>query len=154
MKKYIIPSAALAAIAAPMAVAEGNMPLIQTKYTADPAPIVRNDTIYLYTSHDEDNAEGFLMKNWLLYTSTDMKNWQDRGIPASLKDFKWYDGNNGAWAQIIGYGGNSPMHLRKEENAVTYCRMANDHLAQAVRQHPGRMYGYAVVQLVFASCCE
>ena len=52
---------------------------------------------------------------------------------------------SGITAQIIGYGGNSPMHLRKEENAVTYCRMANDYLAQAVRQHPGRMYGYAVL---------
>ncbi|MDE6741312.1 MAG: family 43 glycosylhydrolase, partial [Muribaculaceae bacterium] len=87
------------------------MPLVQTKYTADPAPIVRNDTIYLYTSHDEDNAEGFLMKNWLLYTSTDMKNWQDRGIPASLKDFKWYDGDNGAWAiQVVERNGKWYMY--------------------------------------------
>ena len=26
-------------------------PIIQTKYTADPAPMVYNDTIFLYTSH-------------------------------------------------------------------------------------------------------
>ena len=76
-----------------------NMPIIQTKYTADPAPLVYNDTIYLYTSHDEDDAEGFKMQNWLLYTSTDMVNWQDRGPVASLRDFnKWYKGDNGAWA--------------------------------------------------------
>lgn len=76
-----------------------NMPIIQTKYTADPAPIVYNDTIYLYTSHDEDDAENFKMQNWLLYTSTDMVNWQDRGPVASLRDFnKWYKGDNGAWA--------------------------------------------------------
>ncbi len=58
---------------------ELNMPIIQTKYTADPAPMVHNDTIYLYTTHDENDAEGFHMKDWLLYTSTDMVNWQDRG---------------------------------------------------------------------------
>ena len=75
-----------------------NMPIIQTKYTADPMPVVYNDTVYLYTSHDEDDAEGFKMKNWLLYTSTDMVNWQDRGIVASLDDFKWFDRDNGAWA--------------------------------------------------------
>lgn len=76
-----------------------NMPIIQTKYTADPAPLVYNDTIYLYTSHDEDDAEGFKMQNWLLYTSTDMVNWQDRGPVASLQNFnKWYKGDNGAWA--------------------------------------------------------
>ena len=47
-------------------------PIIQTKFTADPAPMVWNDTVFLYTSHDEDNATGnggFQMKNWMLYTS-------------------------------------------------------------------------------------
>ena len=34
-----------------------NLPIIQTKYTADPAPYVHNDTVYLYTTHDEDEAE-------------------------------------------------------------------------------------------------
>lgn len=82
-------------------VQELNLPIIQTKFTADPAPMVHNDTIYLYTSHDEDDAEGFKMENWLLYTSTDMVNWQDRGSIASLKDFKWYKGNNGAWAACV-----------------------------------------------------
>ena len=33
-----------------------NLPIIQTKYTADPAPYVHNDTVYLYTTHDEDGA--------------------------------------------------------------------------------------------------
>ena len=69
-----------------------NLPIIQTKYTADPAPYVHNDTVYLYTTHDEDGAEGFQMKDWLLYTSTDMVNWQNRGAVASLKDFKWFKG--------------------------------------------------------------
>lgn len=78
-----------------------NMPIIQTKYTADPAPMVYNDTVYLYTTHDEDDAEGFKMRDWLLYTSTDMVNWQDRGAVASLKDFEWYKGDNGAWAECV-----------------------------------------------------
>lgn len=76
-------------------------PIIQTKYTADPAPLVYNDTVFLYTSHDEDNAFGFEMFNWLLYTSTDMVNWTDHGIIAGVKEpyktFKWADGHS-AWA--------------------------------------------------------
>ena len=67
----------------------GQNPIIQTKYTADPAPMVYNDTVFLYTGHDEDDAFGFKMQNWLLYTSTDMVNWTDHGVVASLKDFKW-----------------------------------------------------------------
>ncbi len=73
-------------------------PIIQTKYTADPAPMVYNDTVFLYTGHDEDDAFGFKMQNWLLYTSTDMVNWTDHGVVASLKDFKWVPYDNGAWA--------------------------------------------------------
>ena len=30
-----------------------------------------------------------------------MVNWQDRGAVASLKDFEWYKGNNGAWAEQV-----------------------------------------------------
>lgn len=102
MKRIVVPLITLiAALPAISSVQDLNMPLIQTKYTADPAPVVVNDTIYLYTTHDEDNAEGFLMRDWLLYTSTDMVNWRDCGAVASLKDFKWYEGDNGAWAEQV-----------------------------------------------------
>lgn len=74
-------------------------PIIQTKYTADPAPMVYNDTVFLYTTHDEDDAEGFKMLDWLLYTSTDMVNWTDCGVVASLKSFNWVTRDNGAWAE-------------------------------------------------------
>ncbi len=73
-------------------------PIIQTKYTADPAPLVYNDRVYLYTSHDEDDAMGFKMEDWLLYSSTDMVNWTEHGAVASLNDFEWVPYDNGAWA--------------------------------------------------------
>lgn len=78
-------------------------PLIQTKYTADPAPMVHNDTVFLYTTHDEDDSQGFKMLDWLLYSSTDMVNWTDHGAVASLKNFKWVTRDNGAWAQQVVY---------------------------------------------------
>lgn len=101
MKRIITTAFAIAAVMAVSAQETINMPVIQTKYTADPAPYVHGDTVYLYTTHDEDNAEGFAMKDWLLYTSTDMVNWQDHGAVASLKDFGWYKGDNGAWAECV-----------------------------------------------------
>jgi arabinoxylan arabinofuranohydrolase len=73
-------------------------PIIQTKHTADQAPMVYHDTVFLYTSHDEDDAFGFKMQNWLLYTSVDMVNWTDHGEVASLKNFTWARQDNGAWA--------------------------------------------------------
>lgn len=31
-------------------------PIIQTSFTADPAPLVHDGVVYLYTSRDEDDA--------------------------------------------------------------------------------------------------
>ncbi|MDM8161533.1 glycoside hydrolase family 43 protein [Labilibaculum sp. K2S] len=75
-------------------------PIVQTNFTADPAPMVYNDTVYLYTSHDEDStvANFFTMYDWRCYSSTDMVNWTDHGAVASLKNFRWLDKTNGAWA--------------------------------------------------------
>jgi hypothetical protein len=36
------------------------------------------------------------MLNGLLYTSTDMVNWTEHGIVASLKDFSWANEDNGS----------------------------------------------------------
>jgi DUF1680 family protein len=89
-------------------------PIIQTKYTADPAPMVYNDTVFLYTSHDEDDAMSFKMKDWLLYTSTDMVNWTDHGAVASLKNFRWAPRDNGAWA---------PHCVERNGKFYLYCPM-------------------------------
>ena len=85
-----------------------NMPLFQTKYTADPSPLVVGDTLFLYTSHDaspedipdanEKNSAGFFMYDWLLWSTTDMVNWTEHGAVASLKEFSWRSRENGAWA--------------------------------------------------------
>ena len=101
------------------AFAQLNMPIIQTKYTADPAPYVHGDTVYLFTTHDEDGAGGFMMKDWLLYTSTDMVNWEDHGAVASLRNFEWYKGNNGAWAeQVIERNGKWYMYCPIHGNGI------------------------------------
>ena len=71
-------------------------PIIQTSYTADPAPMVHDDKLYLYTSHDEDNSTWFTMDDWRLYTTEDMVNWTDHGAVLEYTDFDWALKN--AWA--------------------------------------------------------
>ncbi len=86
--------------------AQADNPIIQTHFTADPAPLVHDGVVYLYAGHDEDDAEGFKMLDWHVYSSTDMVNWTDRGVVASLKTFPWADQTNDAWApQVIERGG-------------------------------------------------
>ena len=102
-----------------------NLPLFQTKYTADPSPLVVGDTLFLFTSHDaspedipdenERNAAGFFMYDWLLWSTTDMVNWTEHGAVASLKDFSWRSRENGAWAiQTVERNGKyylyAPLH--------------------------------------------
>ncbi|GAA3415021.1 hypothetical protein GCM10018952_37870 [Streptosporangium vulgare] len=76
--------------------ARADNPIVQTVYTADPAPLVHNGRVYVYTGHDEDGSTYFTMRDWRVYSSTDMANWTDHGSPMSLATFAWADAN--AWA--------------------------------------------------------
>ena len=102
-----------------------NMPLFQTKFTADPSPLVVGDTLFLFTSHDaspedipdenEKNSAGFFMYDWLLWSTTDMVNWTEHGAVASLRDFEWRSRENGGWAiQTVERNGKyylyAPLH--------------------------------------------
>jgi beta-xylosidase len=113
MKKTTCSAVALLSVLASLPVASFAVnPIVQTMYTADPAPVVHDGTLYLFSSHDQDVGEknNFNMKDWVLATTTDMVNWTQHGAIASLRDFPWaakeisgWDGvDNGAWApQVI-----------------------------------------------------
>jgi arabinoxylan arabinofuranohydrolase len=80
-------------------------PIVQTIYTADPAPLVYNGVLYAYLDHDEDGTQGYFdMRDWRLFTTTDMVNWTDLGVTASLKTFSW--GRVDAWAGQVVYRNN------------------------------------------------
>lgn len=96
-------------------------PIVQTVYTADPAPMVHKGTLYLYTGHDEDKSTWFTMRDWRCYATKDMANWTDLGSPLSLKDFAW--AKSDAWAgQCIERGGKFywyvPMNRKEGGMAI------------------------------------
>ncbi|WP_215224435.1 glycoside hydrolase family 43 protein [Echinicola shivajiensis] len=65
-------------------------PIITHKYTADPAAIVEGDTLWLYTGHDfEGGQKGYKMKDWLVFSTTDMQNWTEHPVPLKIEDFAW-----------------------------------------------------------------
>ncbi|MFF5379579.1 glycoside hydrolase family 43 protein [Pedobacter suwonensis] len=107
----------------PVLVSFAQNPIIQTYYTADPAPMVHDGTVYLYTSHDEDVTEKnfFTMNDWRCYSSKDMVNWTDHGAILSYKDFSWSRGD--AWAgQCIFRNGKFyyylPVNQKNGGNAI------------------------------------
>ena len=76
-------------------------PIIKNIYTADPAPMVFGDTLYLYTTHDEDE----LVNDF--YT---MYDWTDHGKVFSLDDISWADDR--AWA---------PQAVERNGKFFLYC---------------------------------
>ncbi|QDH81071.1 family 43 glycosylhydrolase [Echinicola soli] len=73
----------------------GQNPIIRDVFTADPAPLVYHDTVFLYTSHDTASvdATNYQMKDWLVFSSTDMVSWTNHGAPLSPKTFTWATGD-------------------------------------------------------------
>lgn len=79
-----------------------NNPIITDKYTADPAALVYKDKVFLYTGHDvpEKGVQSYKMNEWLVYSSSDMVNWEEHPVPLKPADFAWAKGD--AWAgQVI-----------------------------------------------------
>lgn len=93
-------------------------PILRDCFTADPAPLVVGDTLYLYVGHDEwydgqDEASGgleFNITEWLCYSTTDMQQWHPHGAVLRPSAFAWADtisaGVGTAWAaQVVQHNG-------------------------------------------------
>lgn len=103
-------------------------PIITDKFTADPAAIVHNDTVYLYVGHDEaEPGEFYDLNEWLVYSSTDMVNWEEYPVPLRATDFDW--AIDDAWAaQVIERDGKFYWYVTVEHDDT----------------HPGKAIGVAV----------
>jgi arabinoxylan arabinofuranohydrolase len=106
----------------------GSNPLFRDRFTADPAPLVVGDRLYLYVGHDEaQRDEMFNMKEWLVYSTTDMRHWTAHGPIMNVKDFKW--AKQDAWAS---------QAIRKNGRYWFYAAVEHD------STHPGKAIAVAV----------
>ncbi len=95
-------------------------PIISNVFTADPAAMVYNGTVYLYTGHDEAALGGssYVMNNWLCFSSTDMVNWTSRGTALSVSAFSWAKAD--AWAgQVIYRNGKFYWYICAEHKTIS-----------------------------------
>lgn len=68
---------------------QGN-PIVRHIHTADPAALVQGDTLWLFAGRDQNgNQSGYVMKDWLVFSTTDMKHWTQYPVPLKVEDFKW-----------------------------------------------------------------
>lgn len=106
-----------------------NNPIIKHKFTADPAAIVYQDSVYLYAGHDEapNDFHFYKMEEWLVFSSADMINWKEHPVPLKPSDFEWAKGD--AWAAEV---------IEKDGKFYWYVTVEHDD------SHPGKAIGVAV----------
>nr|WP_315205256.1 glycoside hydrolase family 43 protein [uncultured Flavobacterium sp.] len=96
-----------------------NNPVIKGKYTGDPAALVYKDKVYLYAGHDEapNDFNFYKMNEWLVYSSSDMVNWQEYPVPLKVTDFAW--AKSDAWAaQVIERNGKFYWYVTVEHGTI------------------------------------
>ena len=77
-------------------------PIIRDKFTTDPAVLIENDTLWLFTGHDDDGPNNdYVMKDWLLYSTTDMVHWTEYPCPLRITDFAWAESKQAYAGQAI-----------------------------------------------------
>lgn len=108
--------------------AAGTNPALRDVFTADPAPLVVGDTVYLYVGHDEARgSEMFTMTQWLAYSSKDLKTWKAHGPVMKATDFKW--AVRDAWASQV---------VKRDGKFYFYTTVQHD------KTHDGKAIGVAV----------
>lgn len=96
-----------------------NNPIITDVFTADPAAIVHNDTVYLYAGHDEapNDFNFYRMNEWLVFSSTNLVDWEPHPVPLKVSDFDWAKAD--AWAaQVIERDGKYYWYVTVEHGTI------------------------------------
>ena len=99
-------------------VASGN-PIVNYKYLGDPAALVYDGTVYIYAGHDEcpPPEQYYLMNEWCILSTTDMKTFTEHAYTLKAKDFKWAKGE--AWAsQVIERNGKFYWYVTVEHATI------------------------------------
>ena len=66
-------------------------PIVSHIFTADPSARVFDGRVYIYASHDPDDQTGYNMKDYHVFSSDDLVNWQDHGVALDEADISWTD---------------------------------------------------------------
>ena len=66
-------------------------PIIKYKYVGDSAAMVHDGKVYIYDGHDECPPlnEYYLINEWCVFSSPDLKTWTEHSVPLKAKDFSW-----------------------------------------------------------------
>jgi beta-xylosidase len=135
--RSVLAAALALSFAAPALAADapGSNPIIRDKFTADPAALVVGDTVYLYAGHDVSSRDTYVMPEWLLYSSKDMKTWTSHGVILKPTDFSWSTGDAYA-SQVVEKGGKYYFFATARDRGVEGGRRSAMAIGVAVSDKP------------------
>lgn len=97
---------------------EGN-PVIKHKFAPDPAALVVDDTLWLFTGHGQaPKNSSFILKEWLVFSSTDLKNWVEYPTPLKVADFAWDKTGRAYAAQAINRNGKYYWYISTDGSGI------------------------------------
>jgi beta-xylosidase len=128
----VLASAACAQAARPIAARPIAARPISTRFAADPSPHYfqtgEGGRFYVYATDDASNSGKYWdSTTWRLYTSNDMQQWSDAGIPLSVTVFKWARPDAKAWAPEAAY---------RNGKYYFYAPVGGDRIGVAVSNRP------------------
>ena len=101
-------------------------PIINHMYSADPSARVFHDTLWVYPSHDKDDALSFSMEDYHVYCTTDMVEWKDHGVIFNpIRQTTW--AKEAAWA---------PDCIERNGKYYLYYPTDKKHIGVAVSETP------------------
>ena len=81
--------------------------------------MVHDGKVYIYDGHDECPPlnEHYLINEWCVFSSPDLKTWTEHPVPLKAKDFSWAKGE--AWAsQVIERDGKFSWYVTVEHKTI------------------------------------
>jgi beta-xylosidase len=92
-------------------------PIITHIYSADPSARVFNDTLYVYPSHDRDEAKWWDMVDYHVFSTNDMKTFTDHGMALHINEIQW--ATKYAWApDAIGRNGKYYFYFPTDQDNI------------------------------------
>lgn len=94
-------------------------PVIQHEYTADPAALVKGDTLWLFTGHDYTSGQkSYKMEDWLVFSTTDLYHWTEYKVPLKISDFEWAKGGDAYAGQVIERNGKYYWYISTNAHGI------------------------------------
>ena len=94
-------------------------PFVTYKYLGDPAALVDGDMVYIYAGHDEcpNNQNRYVMNEWCILSTSDMKTFTEHSYRLKATDFPWAKGE--AWAsQVVKRGNKYYWYITAEHKNI------------------------------------